>query len=396
MNRRKPVRYLMSEIRRIHPNPFHATSEAAFQAAADDLAQRAPGLNPDQMLVDLMRLVALLGERDGHSGIFPLDPDQDHPLHLYPIYLYKFSDGLFVVSSIGNRGLIGSRLLAIDGIPVEEIEQKVRPIVPRDNESTRTDRVPQYMTTAEVLHGLGLRPNAGRATFTFQRPGEPPRDVSLTPTDAASYAGGMSSDFPTFVYALPRRRAPLYLRRRATSLYVTTLQRGRVVYVGYNLTRPSTYLAARKVLKLARPRKVRRVIVDVRLNPGGDNHTYVWLLNALRSKTINRRGKLVVLIGRSTFSAAENFIAEAERRTRVIFVGESSGGSPNLYGDTRPVRLPATGWTVNVAAIWWVKSRSGAGDPRVAIEPHVPVALSSTDFFAGRDPALAAALAYRR
>lgn len=388
------VRYLLSEIRRIHPNPFHATSEATFQAAADDLANRAPGLSQDQMLVELMRFMALLGERDGHSGIVPLDPDEDHPLHLYPVFLYKFSDGLFVVSSIGNRSLIGAKLLAIDGTSVDELEQKVRPLVPRDNESTRTDRFPQYMITAEVLHGLGLRSNTGPATFTFQKPGEAPRDAVLTPTDAASYATGMSNDFPTFVYALPRRAAPLYLRRRATSLYVTTLQRGRVVYVGYNATRPNTYAAARKVLRLTRQRKVRRVIVDVRLNPGGDNHTYVWLLNALRSKTINRHGRLVVLMGRSTFSAAQNFITEVERRTRVIFVGETSGGSPNLYGDVQPVQLPSTGWTVNVAAIWWVKSR--ANDPRVAIEPHVPVSLSSTDFFAGRDPALAAALSYRR
>ena len=384
----------MSEIRRIHPNPFHATSESAFQAAADDLARRAPTLSRDQFLVELMRFVALLGERDGHSGIFPLDPDQDQPLHLYPLFLYKFSDGLFVVSSIGNRDLIGAKLLAVDGISVEQLEQKVRPLVPRDNESTRTDRFPQYMITAEVLHGLGLRPNAGPARFTFQKPGEAPRDVLLTPTDAASYTTGLSNDFPTLVYALPRRPAPLYLRRRATSLYVSTLQRGRVVYVGYNAVRPNTYPASRKILRLARQRKVRRVIVDVRLNPGGDNHTYVWLLGALRSKTVNRRGRLIVLMGRSTFSAAQNFVTEVERRTRAIFVGETSGGSPNLYGDVRPVRLPSTGWTVNVAAIWWVKSR--ANDPRVAIEPHVPVAVSSSDFFAGRDPALQAALAYRR
>jgi hypothetical protein len=387
------VRFLMSEIRRIHPAPFHATPESTFQAAADDLAQRMPTLNQDQALVELMRLVALLGEREGHSGIFPLDTDQADPMHLYPIFLYKFSDGLFVVSSIGNRRLIGAKLLAIDGRPVGEIEQRVRPLVPRDNESTRTDRFPQYMITSEVLHGLGLRPDAGPARFTFQKPGEASRDVVLAPMDAADYESGMRTDFPTFVYALPRRATPLYLRRRATSLYVTTLQHGRVVYVGYNLTRVSTYLAARKILRFARQRKVRRVIVDVRLNPGGDNHTYVWLLNALRSKTINRRGKLLFLIGRSTFSAAQNFITDAERRTRAIFAGETSGGSPNLFGDARPVRLPATGWTVNVAAIWWVKSR--ANDPRVAIEPHVPVSLSSTDFFGGRDPTLAAALAYR-
>ena len=36
--------------------------------------------------------------------------------------------------------------------------------------------------------------------------------------------------------------------------------------------------------------------------------------------------------------------------------------------------------------------RAGNGDPRMAIEPDIPVALSSSDYFAGRDPALGAAL----
>jgi C-terminal processing protease CtpA/Prc len=135
------------------------------------------------------------------------------------------------------------------------------------------------------------------------------------------------------------------------------------------------------------------VIVDVRLNPGGDNHTYVPLLAALRRKTVNRPGRLVVLIGRSTFSAAQNFITELERKTRATFIGETSGGSPNLYGDVQRVELPSAGVTVNVAAIWWQKSF--AADTRVAIEPKVSVPLSSTAFFRGKDPVLVTAIAYR-
>ena len=160
------VRFLMSEIRRIHPNPFHATPEPVFQAAADDLAARAPSLNQDQLLVELMRFVNLLGERDGHSGIFTLDSGNARTFHVYPLYLYKFSDGLFVVTAPKNKGLVGSRLLAIDGMPVDGLEQKVRPLVPRDNEATRTDRFMSFMLTGEVLHGLGLRPGVGPARFT--------------------------------------------------------------------------------------------------------------------------------------------------------------------------------------------------------------------------------------
>jgi C-terminal processing protease CtpA/Prc len=199
--------------------------------------------------------------------------------------------------------------------------------------------------------------------------------------------------FPSFVYALPKRPKPLYLRRRGEDHYVTTVDRGRVVFVGYNMTVGSTFPEAQRVLRLARQRKVRRVVVDVRLNPGGDNHTYAPLFSALRSKAVNRPGRLVVLISRSTFSAAANFITDLERRTRAVFVGETSGGAPNLYGDATGVDLPVAGVNVNIATRYWQKSF--AADTRVGIQPKVRVRLSSTAFFRGGDPVLAAALAYR-
>lgn len=387
------VRLLMQGIREIHPDPFHFTPEPTFQAAADALAARAPGLSPDQLLVELMRFTTLLGERDGHSGIFPLDSAHRRVLHLFPLFLYKFADGLFVVAAPGRRSLVGAKLLQLDGYPAAELEQRVRPLVPRDNEATRTDRFMSFMLTAEVLHGLGLRSGVGPARFSFQKPGKAPFDLTLTPVTAAAYLRLMRPAFPSFVYALPRRPAPLYLRRRGEDHYVTTLDHGRVVYVGYNMTLGSTYSEAAKVARLAKKRKVRRVIVDVRLNPGGDNHTYAPLLKALRAKSVNRAGRLVVLISRSTFSAAQNFITELERRTRAISVGETSGGSPNLYGDALPVDLPTAGVSVNVASVYWQKSF--AGDTRVAIEPRLSVPLASRAFFRGRDPVLAAALAYR-
>jgi len=387
------VHTLMQRIRELHPNPFHATPEPVFQAAADGLAARASTLTPDQLLVELMRFTTLLGERDGHSGIFPLDSAHRRVLHLFPLYLYKFSDGLFVVAAPGHSGLVGSRLLAIDGIPADELERRVRPLVPRDNESTRTDRFMSFMLTAEVLHGLGLRSGTGPARFTLQKPGAAASEVTLASVTAARYLRLMKPVFPSFVYALPRRAAPLYLRRRGEDHYVTTIARGRAVYVGYNLTLGGTFGDARKLLRLAKRKKVRRVVVDVRLNPGGDNHTYVDLLRALRSRSVNRPGRLVVLISRSTFSAAQNFITELERKTRATFVGETSGGSPNLYGDVARVDLPSAGLTVNIAGIYWQKSFPG--DTRVAIEPKVAVPLSSRAFFRNKDPVLAAALAYR-
>ncbi len=387
------VRLEMERIRAVHPDPFHATPEPVFQAAADSLASRADGLSRDQLLVELMRFTNLLGVRDGHSGIFPLDSAHTRVLHLFPLYLYDFSDGLFVVAAPGHRELVGSKLLAIDGIDASALKGAVWPLVPRDNDATREDRFMSFMLTAEVLHGLGLRPGTGPAAFTLQKPGRSARVVTLAPVAARTYLRLMHPLFPSFVYALPRRSKPSYLRRRGEDHYVTTIDHGRVVFVGYNLTLGSTASEAWQVLRLAKQRKVRRVIVDVRLNPGGDNHTYAALLQALRTRWVNRPGRLVVLISRSTFSAAQNFITDLERSTKAVFVGEDSGGSPNLYGDIAPVALPAAGVSVDIATQYWQKST--ADDPRVTIEPDVKVPLASRTFFRGRDPVLAAALAYR-
>src|SRR5439155_8897067 len=161
---------------------------------------------------------------------------------------------------------------------------------------------------------------------------------------------------------------------------------GTVFYVGYNLTEGGTWTLAQRTLKAAKAKRLRAVVVDLRNNPGGDSHTYVDLLDAL--VRVAKTKRVVVIISRTTFSAAENFAADLERLVHPVFVGEPSGGSPNLYGDATVTSLPASGLTLHVATIYWQKSF--ADDPRVTIAPPVAVPLASTDFFAGRDPVLSA------
>ncbi len=263
----------------------------------------------------------------------------------------------------------------------------MRPLVTRDNDWTIRQRLPGWLMTAEVLHGLRVTETPGTAAFGFVLPNGERRDLTLAPIDVDAFGARYGFNSAPVV----RGRPPLWLRQAATPLTISTLQHGRIVYVSYKRVTVQTGAAAQRILRLAKAKRFRRVIVDVRLNGGGDNHTYIPLLAALRGRAVNRYARPVVLMGRATFSAAQNFISELEQRPRPVFVGEPSGGSPNLYGDNRPIDLPGLGLTAFVPQIYWVKSRPD--DPRVQIEPDVLVDLGSADFFAGRDPVLAAALA---
>ena len=114
------------------------------------------------------------------------------------------------------------------------------------------------------------------------------------------------------------------------------------------------------------------MIVDVRLNPGGDNTAYRSLLDVLRSRFVNKPGRLVLLTGRVTFSAAGNFAAEVDARTRGRIVGEAAGGSPHNYGDSVEVELETLGWTVHVPPQY--VEVLGRPDERAALEPDVAAA----------------------
>ena len=136
-----------------------------------------------------MRLLAMLGERDGHSGIHPLSPIAGQRLTAYPLRLYRFPEGLFVAQA-EDRALVGTRVAAIGGVSAEEVESRVRPLITRDNDWTVLDRIPNFVVCAEVLRGLGIAP-----TFTFELPavaGATPRSSRsrCRSTSPCSAAGG--------------------------------------------------------------------------------------------------------------------------------------------------------------------------------------------------------------
>jgi hypothetical protein len=381
---------VLEALETLHPDPWHDISESAFRAAADDLAARYSELDPNEQLVGLMQLLTLLGDRDGHSGIHPHETSHARPMHIYPLYVYGFSDGVHVTSAIGQDDLVGARLVAVEGTSAEDLVAQVSPLMGHDNASSQLLRTTEFMLVAEILDGLGVVDGVGPATFTVEAPDGRTRDVELEPIPMAEYNEGLAEEFPLYVDALPRRGGIVSLSRPEQHIWLTKLDGGRALYVGFNHTMAPVHGVAEELLRLARNPKVERIIVDVRQNGGGDNTTYSPLLAALSDPAVDRPGRLYALIGRATFSAAGNFVAELERDTNATLVGEPTGGAPNQWGDSEPVQLPESGWTAYVPSVY--VDMTGPEDTRTAIAPDVAVAWSAADFFAGRDPVLSAAL----
>jgi hypothetical protein len=132
----------------------------------------------------------------------------------------------------------------------------------------------------------------------------------------------------------------------------------------------------------------------MRWNGGGNNFLNRPLIQGLiRNEKINKRGKLFVIVGRNTFSAAMNGATEIEQQTNAIFVGEPTGSAPNFVGETIGFELPYSKVSGSISDLYWQKSV--AMDYRTWIAPQIYAPPTFELFKANRDPAMEAIQNYK-
>ena len=129
----------------------------------------------------------------------------------------------------------------------------------------------------------------------------------------------------------------------------------------------------------------------MRNNPGGDNTTFGDLRRAVEAVAHQGPGRVAIIAGRSTFSAAGNFITDilvGPEGGGIRLIGEAPGGGLNIYGDVDVVTLPTSGIVVLISNRYHERA---PGDDRLALPPDVPVEVTWDDYAGGRDPVLEAA-----
>jgi len=165
-------------------------------------------------------------------------------------------------------------------------------------------------------------------------------------------------------------------------------------------------------------RDASQLILDVRMNPGGDDQLafqiagrfarapviagYVKVRNgpshtdfgAPTTRVVNPggawqfAGNVLLLIGRRCASSNESFIAAMRQLPNVTLVGDQTAGATGNPG-TFPL---ANGWTYTVSR-WIEYTADNQVIEDVGIAPRVFVPASAGDFMQGRDPVLDWALA---
>lgn len=390
---REDLRTVQHEIETRHPNPYNRTSKAKLDAAFADLDQRIPSLSRNQIIVGMMRIVAMVG--DGHTRI---DPRKDEHFRFasLPLKLYDFDDGIFIRAADQRfANLVGWRVEAIGGVPIAEAVRRTAELVSADTEMGKRQLVPLYLEMPEILQALGLSDSHQTARLTLGK-GKQRQTVTIA-------AAGINPEWPpdTDISLLtPKGWAdacagpvPLYLQNPLDYHRLIDLPESKALYAQLNwvanIDKETLAAYSQRILKRAVDANPRAIVLDLRLDQGGNGNLATSLVNAL-IKAEDEDTRLIVLTGRGTFSASQFILNDLDRLSHAVFIGEPASSKPSSYGDAFRTELPNSKIAMRTSIYWWQEGQNF--DPYTWVDVAAP--LSFADYAACRDPALEAALAY--
>lgn len=389
--------FLARRMKQMHWDLYANIPKDKFLAEIDALkSAAASGLSEDRLRARLSKLLASVG--DGHTTLAAY-ADGEKSLHRIPLHLWTFPDGVYVIGAPEtNKELVGAKLTKIGAMKADDASLALRQFCSVDNEMGYLYAIPARMVQPAALQEIG----ATGATvgsdieYTFRFADGTEKPVKLAPVAMPRDGFGKSRLFRKgYIYANADAKAPtpLYQQDPEKPLTLKYLDDQRAVYFGFQAVSGNEGESFKHVIEsmnsLIEEKSPDYLIIDMRLNGGGNTGLVApFIESVIRNAKLNQPGKLFVIIGRNTFSAAQNTVNMLEKFTNATFVGEPTGSRPAFVGESTYVLLPYSKLRVHCSSRYWQVLDST--DHRTWVQPQIAAEMTFNDFAENRDPSMEA------
>jgi hypothetical protein len=391
---------------------FDARGRAEFNAFVNDAITHVDSLDAPQFALDVARAVAIA--HNAHTAAYP-----ERFFHSLPLRLWWFADGLYVVKAHPDfANLVGARVEKIGDLAPEEASRRIGPYISGHDAWIKWLSA-SWLAFLEPLHAIGASAANETANIEFRLADGSETTLSMharpspDPTPNHDLWAALIHDAKSlpgrWPHALDGSTVPLAYQQPAALSGEMIGGGKRVLYIRSNhigSTGADSFeqkmVAIQQMLVQERPTSI---VVDLRLNTGGDFFNTLMLSEGL-PRLVRKDGRVFVLIDGVTLSAA---IATAARLKyfgdgRTLLVGSPVADPGGFWAEGGNMTLPNSAIRVNYAAQFedWSKgcddldkcfwASVAFGVKNVSLKPDILVEPSFSDYTAGRDPVLAAAL----
>ncbi|HEY5802015.1 MAG TPA: hypothetical protein VIT92_17460 [Burkholderiaceae bacterium] len=392
-----------------------AFSPAQRQRAERYIAQlqaRRQVLGHAEFLAAALRIAAFA--ENGHDAV-DVGDGAWWPDARLPVRTLWMTDGIVVARAApAQHALLGATVTAIEGrTPAVLLKQLRR--YGGGTDAYNAWNMNWVIETAGMLHAMGLAAQPDRLRLSLRLADGRTLDRSIAFVPNAEVPGGGKGErwwaapltageqARGWRAATDSARDPLYVQQPDQFHRSVDLQELDALYIQLriNVSVGEQQLAPfvaqlRQRLREAPPRNL---ILDLRMDIGGDNEQTLELMRDIAAKV---PGKIYVLTGPHTFSAGIANAATLKHAAgqRAIIVGEASGDRLRWWSESRPVTLPASRVQFHLNGGYWDLIAGCKPNPLCysdkydsvvgRLAPQIAAPIRVADWLAGRDPGMAA------
>lgn len=337
----KDLDYLNNKIQKQFDS-YHPEVKEQFQQEIEGIKSNINSLESYELPCEIMRALALL--KDGHTELNV--GQRKVGFHRMPVLLYFFENDLHVIAAHEEHAtLLGAKISSIGQMPINEVFEKLKNRMSADNEMEYLHAGPGYLILTELLACIDITDDPMSTAVSFELANGKSVKKTFSGLTAEEYQNGdwkfITTDEP-----------PLYRSNRTDSYWFKWLPQTQTMYVHIarmndQSGKPSIKKFTAKLFDEVDSKKPAKLIIDVRTNNGGNYNLSRPIVEAIKERPwLNKAGKLWMITGRRTFSAASVMAIFLKKETEAILIGEPGRTHPNQADNNEYIDLPYSDYLI--------------------------------------------------
>jgi len=382
------LEFVVTKLKLVHPNLYYKISREKLDSVINRSRSKIETATTDaECYFAIRRIISAL--KDGHTNI-SLNGKIDFVSMKLPIVIGCLGDGFFVeAAEKKNKYIIGSKVTAVNGVPIDQVIQKLCEITSRDNSAGLIDKAASYLRYPLIMQGVGVV--CGDTELTYSLTDMNGENSLITIHHSINFEDSDLYDLQSSLGS----SIPAYLKNLSKNYWFEELKNEKTLYVQINVLsnqggkNDSFEEFTKKLFEYfdKKSSSIDKLIIDLRYNDGGNGRLVIpFVKGIVKRDYLNTRGKLYVIIGSKTFSAAIVMATSLLEYTEAIFIGSKSACPANLFSNSTNVgTLPNSGYRLSISTRLidngWISNRE-------FFKIDIPVLTTGKEYFAGIDPVL--------
>lgn len=349
---KQDINYLKEQAELIHYDLFHVIPKKTWDKSFAGLLKQIPKLNDIQITLSLMKIMAMLN--DGHSKIvLPYEIlDTQIKFKKLPLALIFLEDGIYIKGikkTVPNsQNLIGAKITTVNNIDVNDVVESFTSFLGSDNRFNLRSKIETAICIPEIVNEI-TQTNQDAIIFKLQLHDGTTKLQEFTDFDILNIGLNDWVFNEDWTYLGEHcDKGKLLWRKQIQMPFWYELVQDSILYTQINqiIDTPDKKFKSFNddLFNRVKASKPKCLVIDLRWNGGGSSFLNIHLIkNIIQHKEYDNKDKLFVLIGKETFSAAQNLVTDLQYFTNATFIGTPTGSKPNFIGEGTNITLPYSG-----------------------------------------------------